>query len=74
MIALCASVAAEGVMPYREAWRTPLAILLQIRHAIARRHDMPCWFIADEADPGDTLAKFAGAMAAWGDIVAEIED
>lgn len=74
MIALCTSIAAEGVMSYREAWRTPLALLLQIRHALARRHDIPCWHLSESTDASSTLAQIGAAIGAWGDIVDGIED
>ena len=76
MVALCATLAAESLVPsYQAAWQGSLAILHQLRHVAAIRAGMTCWYIhPDEPDTEATLTALERLRNEWVGMMDSLDD
>jgi hypothetical protein len=76
MVALCATLAAEGLaLSYQAAWEGSLALLHQLRHVAAIRAGMTCWFVhPDEPDTEATLTALERLRNEWVGMMDSLDD
>jgi hypothetical protein len=65
MIAICGTVASTGLMGFREAYRSPLALLYQLQHFAYVHNGMRCSWAVNEPLPMPVSDSISAAMTQW---------